>query len=277
MDYFKFVSDRAERAIKAKPQDYTEGGLLHCGDCGTPKQCTVEVLGEQRTVMCLCRCEAERMQAEKNETERQKKMDRAAELCGAMGFARLETHSQTFANDDGGNPELMTAARNYAENFSEYLSSGKGLLLFGDVGTGKSYAAACIVNYLVERGIPAAITNFARISNKAIGLFEGRQEYYDSFNKLALLAIDDLFSERDTKSMDETIHAVIDARARSGLPIIVTTNRTAEQLRNAADIGERRIISRIMGMTHPIRVAGADRRIDRQRAEYGGYKDKLGL
>lgn len=277
MDYFKFYADKAERAIKAQPQDYIKDGLLHCGDCHTPKQCVVSVLGEDRSVMCLCQCESEKIQAVKRANERQKRLDRAELLCNEKGFPLGELHGKTFENDDGNNPVLIASARRYAEQFNEYLKEGKGLLLFGDVGNGKSYAAACIVNHLLKQGIPAAMTNFARISNGAMGLIEGRQAYFDSFNKLALLAIDDLFAERDTSTMEETIHAVIDARSRAGLPIVVTTNRTAAQLKNAADISERRIISRIMGMTHPVQVSGTDRRIERQKAEYCDYKEKLGL
>lgn len=41
----------------------------------------------------------------------------------------------------------------------------KGLLLYGGVGTGKTFAAACIVNALIDTGRPCLMTNFARVLN----------------------------------------------------------------------------------------------------------------
>ena len=44
-----------------------------------------------------------------------------------------------FANDNGQNP-LMDKARAYVENWKEAYRNNTGLLLFGDVGTGKEGA-----------------------------------------------------------------------------------------------------------------------------------------
>lgn len=38
-----------------------------------------------------------------------------------------------------------------------------GLLLWGGVGTGKSFLAGCIANDLMELEVPVRMTNFARI------------------------------------------------------------------------------------------------------------------
>ena len=43
-------------------------------------------------------------------------------------------------------------------HFDEMLEKNQGLLFYGDVGTGKTFAAACIANYLLERRIPVVMT-----------------------------------------------------------------------------------------------------------------------
>jgi DNA replication protein DnaC len=171
----------------------------------------------------------------------------------------------------------MEAARRYAINFDEFRKQGKGLLLFGTVGTGKTYAAACIANALIDRGIPVLMTNFARIANTVGGMWEGKQEYYDSLNKFPLLILDDLAAERKTEYMSEIVFNVIDARYRAGLPLIITTNLTSEELKHPSDISYQRTFSRLLEMCLPVEVKGKDKRLERLKADIQPMKDLLGL
>ena len=45
----------------------------------------------------------------------------------------------------------MKKARAYVEHWDEAYRNNTGLLLFGDVGTGKSFFAGCIANALLDR------------------------------------------------------------------------------------------------------------------------------
>ena len=73
-----------------------------------------------------------------------------------------------------------------------------GLLLWGDVGTGKSFFAGCIANALMEKEIPVCMTNFARIINDLASRFEGRNEYIDRLFRYPLLILEDFGVERST-------------------------------------------------------------------------------
>lgn len=183
----------------------------------------------------------------------------------------------TFDNADGSNERIMTAARNYVANFKEFRKSGKGLLLFGTVGTGKTYAAACIANALIDKGYPVLMTNFARIANTVSGMWEGKQEYYDSLNRFPLLILDDLATERKTEYMQEIVFNVIDARYRAGLPLIVTTNLTSEELKHPSDISYQRTFSRLLEMCIPVKVEGKDKRLEKLKADIQPMKELLGL
>lgn len=265
----------AER-IKAEQGDYYGAdGLLYCGKCNTKKQTRVVILGIERTPMCLCKCAVEKR--DKEEAERRRiAFEKQVKEYRRMGFPESDMQDWTFANDDGTNEKISTVARNYVENFGKMYEDGKGLLLFGKTGTGKSFAAACIANALIDKGHPALMTNFARIRNTVQGLFDGRQEYFDSFNRFPLLILDDLAAESKSEYMQEIVYEVINSRYLAGLPLIVTTNLTAEELKHPADVTNQRTFSRLFEMCIPIEVTGTDRRRDRLKEAHAEYKDILG-
>ena len=57
-------------------------------------------------------------------------------------------------------------AKRYVEQWKKVKAENLGLLLWGDVGTGKSFVAACIANALLDQGIPVLMTNFSKILNQ---------------------------------------------------------------------------------------------------------------
>lgn len=253
-----------------------EDNLYYCGKCHTRKQTAVRMFDKDRIVPCICACKAAAIKAE-DEARQQREFFEKVKRYRQAGFPESEMSTWNFAADDGTNPKMTAAMQNYVQHFSEFRSRGKGLLLFGDVGTGKTFLAACAANALIDRGVPALVTNFARIANTLQGMFDGRQEYLDSLNHFPLLVLDDLSTERQTEYMLEIVYNVIDARYRARLPLIVTTNLTREELMNPADIRYKRIFSRLFEMCTPIEVAGKDRRHAALKNDIAATKQLLGL
>lgn len=270
------IEKRAAASIGVEEGDYLVDGLLYCHKCNTPKQVRLEIFDEIRTPMCLCKCAAEKRAAEDEERKRIEFLKKVQSL-RRSGFPESEMQNWTFENDDHANEKLMQTAQKYVENFDAMRERGKGLLLYGKVGTGKTFAAAAIANALIDKGRPCLVTNFSRLVNTLSGMFEGKQEYLDSLNKFALLVIDDLAAERDTEYMGEIIQTIIDSRYRAGLPLIITTNLTAEELKNPADVRKQRIYSRLFEMCIPVHVEGKDRRREKLKTEYSEFADLLGL
>lgn len=272
------VFDKIERSsgIQEEAGDYVEDGLLYCGKCGTPKQVRVELFDQVRTPMCLCKCEAEKRDKEAEEFERQQSVQEVNRL-RRLGFPDADMQDMTFSADDWASEKLSTVARRYVENFDEMKDRGKGLLLYGSVGTGKTFIAACIANALIDQGRACLVTNFARLINELGGMFDGKQKYIDDLGKYELLVIDDLASERDTEYMGETVQNIIDARYRSGKPLIVTTNLTGDELKAPAEVRKQRIYSRLLEMCVPVEVNGADRRKQKLKGEHKELSDILGL
>lgn len=274
--FFDGVSERAAEHIKPEDGDYIENGLLHCGKCRTPKQGVFQFpWGEMRPPI-LCKCAKERRDRENEENEQKKRAERIEQL-RKEGFPQSEMMGWTFETDDRTNEHLTNVMKRYVEHFDEMRERGKGLLLFGDVGSGKTFYAACIVNALIDKGIPCLLTDFSRLTHTIGGMYSGKQEYIDSLNNYPLLAIDDLAAERDTEYMGEIVFNIINGRYGAGLPLIVTTNLTAEQLKNPQDIKKSRIYSRLLEMCLPIEVKGSDRRKEKLKGDFKEYKDLLGL
>ena len=268
---------RAAEAIKAEQGDYYgDDGLLYCGKCDTRKQTRVVILDRERTPYCLCKCEVEKRDREEAERQRIKYAERLKEM-RRVGFPDDEMQNWTFDKDDGANEHITSVARKYVENFDTMRESGKGLLLYGTVGTGKTFAAACIANALIDKGFPCLVTNFARLINTISGMYDGKQEYIDGLNRFALLVIDDLATEADTEYRNEIVFNIIDSRYRAGLPLIVTTNLTAQELKQSADIRKQRIYSRLFERCIPLEVKGVDRRRERLKDDYAAFSAMLGL
>ena len=71
----------------------------------------------------------------------------------------------------------MKNAAGYVARWEQIKDGNYGLLLWGKVGTGKSYFAGCIANALMEQEVPVCMTNFAAILNDLTASFAGRNEY----------------------------------------------------------------------------------------------------
>ena len=255
-------------AATAEPEDYTgEDGLLYCGKCRTPKEAyfpadKVALFGRDRhPAECDCR-RAQRMEREAAEQQR-KHRDKVEEL-KRLGFTDPAMREWTFANDNGRNPQMKTA-RFYVEHWEDMKAGNIGYLLWGSVGTGKSYLAGCIANALMEQEISVKMTNFAAVLNDLAATFEGRNEYISKLCRYPLLILDDFGMERGTEYGLEQVYNVIDSRYRSEKPLIVTTNLSLDELNNPPDTAHKRIYDRVTEMCTPVCCSGVNFR--REKAQ----------
>lgn len=273
--YLINLEAKANEVIKTEEGDFIKDGLLHCRKCGTPKQCRVELMGRIISPKCLCKCEVERRKKEKEQEERQELLDRIKKY-RKMGFPQSQMEEWTFENDDKGNEKLSNMAMRYVDNFDDFYKDGKGLLLYGGVGTGKTYIACMIANALIDKGYPVLVTNFARILSTLQGTFD-KQEYLDSLNQFKLLVIDDLGVERETSYAKEQVYNIIDSRYRAGLPMIITTNLTMQKMATESDLADKRVYDRIIERCFPVEVAGESRRMKKLINSCDDMKNILGI
>ena len=244
-------------------------GLIHCDKCGSSRQTVITFGDRTMTVRCQCRCQQEQMDAQRQDLRRQEELDRFARMRStAMRDPALR--KCTFAESKYHCP-AMEIARKYADQWSRMLASSSGLLLWGNVGTGKTYIAACIANALLDKGVPVLMTSFARMLGAMPGPASGEQTgIIDDWMQYPLLIIDDLGIERDTPYTMELIYSIIDSRYRSGKPMIITTNLTMQELENPDSREKMRIYDRVLECCTPVRVDGQHIR-SAKRAENRAY------
>ena len=265
-EVLKEMENASNEGMKAA-DDYmdTETGLLMCGKCHTKKQKKISFLGVERVVGCLCQCAAEEMEREREKHRAEDELMHIRQMKSA-GLQDSTFFDYTFANCDETHP-CVQYARRYVGNFAEFQKNGKGLLFWGNVGTGKTFLAGCIANALMEKNIPVLMTSFPKLLNALGGLYSGeKNEYLKSLNQYRLLIIDDLGVERDTPYVLETVYLVIDERYKSGKSFIITTNLSLEELRNPADLEHGRIYDRFMERCVPVAFSGKNYRIGRGMA-----------
>lgn len=245
------ISKKAEQS--ASPGDYVKDGLLYCGHCDTPKQCRIEIPGMVRIVGCQCACASRRYDAERKAREDQERRLRIENLRTegirdrGLADCRFDTAEETAE---------LAKCRRYAEHWQEMERENSGLLLWGNTGNGKTFAAACIANYLIDRGIPAMITSFPRI---LAGDWD-KHEIAEQMRYYSLLVIDDLGAERSSDYALETVYMVIDERYKAKKPLIVTTNLTLDEICKPKNMAYQRIYDRVLEMCAPLVFKGESRR-----------------
>lgn len=251
----------SNEANPAAEGDYIdpESGLLMCGKCHTRKQMRFDLLGAERVVNIACECRRKQAEAERarlNEVLAAAKLEERRAKC--FGGDRRKA-GFTFAADDGKDPKNSRLVRRYGEKFGELRERGRGLLLMGPVGTGKTFLACALANMLMEQGYSVRVTTFSTIAAQLQSTFE-REAVYASLNRVDLLVLDDLEAERNTSFLSEVVFSVIDNRLSAQKPIVVTTNLTPEALLNPPDQARARVYSRLQEACIPLSVTGEDRR-----------------
>ena len=254
--------------VAANPGDYIGGdGVLHCGICGVAKEHRFDFNG--RFAPCICQCQKDEMEREKAERQRQRDLDRVKELA-AYSLVDERFRDSTFDRFVAGTPEdqrVQRICRNYVEHFDEMLASNAGLLFFGSPGTGKTFAASCIANALMEKRVPVMVTSIVRLTANMFG--DELNELLYRMNTARLLVLDDFGAERNTEFKAEQIFTVIDARYAAKKPMIITTNLT--DFKSETDVRRKRVYDRIFEVCTPIKMVGESKR----RAEGQKKRDSI--
>jgi DNA replication protein DnaC len=159
-------------------------------------------------------------------------------------------------------PAVVTQIRRYVRNLEVNLETGRGLWLFGDVGTGKTTLAMLVSQEALNTGHDVAIYSLPRLLAEIRMTFDDASErsYVDLLDRLGsvtLLHLDDLGAEKTSPWVLEQLYAIVNARYEEQRAMLVTTNLSREDL--VEQIGER-TVSRLEEMCDVLPLHGADQR-----------------
>ena len=168
-------------------------------------------------------------------------------------------------------PMVVRVVRTWVENLDDNLTSGKGLWLMGDTGTGKTTLAMLVSKEALARGQSVAIYSLPKLLARIRRTYdaepggEGYLQFFERLTSVDLLHLDDLGAERSTEWVIEQLYALINERYESQRSIVVTTNLDQAQLEE--QIGPRTVSRLVEICGDPLPLFGPDQRI---RASAGG-------
>lgn len=225
--------------------------LLYCRKCGAPKQTRKIFRGQSELFYIHCDCERKAIEAYEQDLKRRETEHRLSTLRSG-GFHDAVSRLCTFERDKVHSAKLMYC-KSYTEKWSETGAHGAGLLLWGPNGTGKTFAALCIANALIDEGISVRVTSFPEILSRITGIdFNEQENYLRTFTGCSLLILDDFGKERNTDYAYEKMFYVIDTRYRLKKPTIVTTNLTLKALEHPTDERTAALYQRILERNTPV-------------------------
>lgn len=243
-------------AEEAEGDFRNDEGLLCCGVCHQQKECRTEIAGRTFTVPCMCKCGEDEWERKEREWQEEQRRIRIENM-RVSGIADDSLRDVRFDESDG--CENILKCQSFVDHWDEIKEQGTGLLLSGPVGTGKTYAAACIANALIDRGVPVLMTNFPTILSTS--KFE-MNDLVRQAMEYDLIIVDDLGVERDTEYSSETVYQFIDACYRRKKPMIITTNLSLKDLRVQEGLRYKRIYDRVLQMCVPMLFTGESRRVE---------------
>lgn len=198
-----------------------------------------------------------------DETDRRHRLERAERYLLECG---IPVRYETAELMDFG-PESMAALA----EVRQWLASpkqGKGLIVWGAVGSGKTHLGAAVLHEMIRlprRSFFMAVPNLLDEIRASYNGNRRSREDDDDLLKLActvdVLLMDDIDAERVTEWVAEKLFAIVNARYNEMLTTLVTTNLSPEAL--ARCIGDR-TVSRLVGMCRVVRLQGNDRRVKGQ-------------
>lgn len=244
---------RLEKGLKALLKRYSispsykepSWDCSHCQDTGQ-----IFSSQEQRIIPCPC-----------TEKQRFELFLEGSNLPHRLQKARFERasfdyYSQKETISTGqSHRELAQLVHKTAQDLLQNLAQGlstKGLLVYGPVGSGKSYLLGCIANEAIIRGIEVRYIVYSDLLEELRHTFNKKdissKEIIEETQTIPLLIIDDLGTESSSEFTANTLYSIIDYRYREEKPLVITTNLDIDDLKEKFSLMGERISQRILEM-----------------------------
>lgn len=236
-----------------------------CRFCGSPLPIVHNPFTGEPIAYGVCSCEKSKAKMQGKRIKQQVRAEEAREM------QRL-----TKANI----PRKFWQAIERVRELTTYeipVEKGKGLYIFGGVGTGKTETACAIARRALRQHRRVLYLNEPLFLGELKGIYAAKredmsaEEKIEQASKAEVLIIDDMGKTKPTTFAVETLYRIIEYRYANELTTIVTSNHTIAQLgKELAKLGEadkaQAITSRLQEMTKTIHTGRYDHRTHSQNA-----------
>lgn len=240
----------------AEPGDFRDAdGVLVCGTCAKPKETPdgFPIVHEHQ----LGALNRRRLTAEE-EAERARVL---RSRCFSGGFADLAERCTLDRLASDTDPAAAEALLRFVRDFGrEYRRQGRGLLLHGPQGRGKTFMAAAACNALVDAGYRCLMTSLKDIRGRIEQKYGTEATELERLRRKDLVVLDDLFRERDTEWGRELSQTVVDELYRNRVSVVVTTNAGADSISLPRTAHAAFVLDRLKERCERVEVGGPNRR-----------------
>ena len=213
-----------------------------CADCGRPFD-TIFLPLARKWVHATCPCVLEKYEREEKERLAKEKRVHIKRLFNHSGltsrFARC-----SFENwvKRPGTEKAFAAALRYARDLEQNIQAGRGLIIFGPPGNGKSHLAAAITAEALSSGKTAIFERVPRLLSRIRSTYENspgvtEAQLLHTLGQVELLVLDDAGAEKWTQWTEPMLYTIIDERYSWERSLIITTNAKLTELKDK--VGDR--------------------------------------
>ncbi|MCF7926927.1 MAG: primosomal protein DnaI [Candidatus Izimaplasma sp.] len=265
---FIYTNDLPSDVIEdhlVKLLNYTQE-IKKCEGCKGLYECKQLVKGQQPTLSY----EAEQIRIYYKDCHyklRRNQKQKQNKLISAMYMPKM-IHSATLEDYDFKRSENRMEVHNLVTSFlSKYLNGDpvKGLYLYGQYQSGKTYTLAALANELIKHEVRVSIAYFPDLARE----FKSRigsntvEELISSLKKVDVLMLDDIGGEaQSTWLRDEVLGPLLQHRLLDELPTFFSSNVTQKELaqlmstnnQRAEKIKAMRIHSRINSLSDEVKM-----------------------